>query len=315
MATPRTIAFLAFGLTAGCGLEQAGTLRLDDAGADVARDAVEDRADVTVLPDAGPCADAAACEIPKGWSLVVAPTNDGTGCPAGSTETTLVAGVSEKPGACDCSCTITKDPTCDKGQVTFFYSDDTTCGGTGVKPVFPGCKSVGTFAVTAYQKAFVLAPADGTCTTSVKENKALVDLTTRRVCTTPACADDVCQNGLPDFDVCVVKSGDEACPAGWDADRQVVGSDFDLNCSACTACDVNGASTCGPASVGLYSDSACNTKVASFVVDGTCKAVTNGGQTVSYAKYLPGTLTKGCTTTGAKTASPQLKGKSTVCCK
>ena len=310
----------------GCGLDSAGLLPSSvDAGPDATDDATVLPLDATVdapppppLPDAANCLDTGPCtkSVPGGWTLVVSPPDPNSACPTGWASNDSMSQVAAKVGACDCACTITKDPVCDKGQVTFYYAMDANCGNTGVMPTFPGCKDVGRFNINSYEKMAKLPPTDGACTSAVKEDKSLVDKSARRTCDVAAkCAEDVCRDGLTGWGTCITKGADEACPTGWNAKREVVGSDFDLNCSSCGTCDVNGASTCGTATVGMYTDSNCTNQAASFVVDGTCKPVTGAGASVRYAKYLPGTLTKGCFVPGLKTAAPTLKGKSTICCK
>ncbi|CAN5367135.1 hypothetical protein BH09MYX1_BH09MYX1_53560 [soil metagenome] len=324
LATLAPIAVAALAMS-GCGLDQAGALHAD---ADAGIVDVSVPSDVTVLPDAAadvpvlPQPDAATClttgpctaSVPLGWILAVAPDDASTPCPTGYVLHDALAEVVPKAAACDCMCNVTKDPVCDSGSVTFKFANDNQCAGTGVTPTFPGCKDISLFQITSFQKAAKLPPSGGTCTVAVKEDKTQVEKSLRRTCDVPpTCAEDMCAASNPGWAVCITNPIDIDCPPGWQK-KETVGADFDLGCSACPTCDVNGPSSCNAAAIHLYSDNQCATEVASFAVDGNCGAVNNPGVNVHYAKYAA-TLSRVCTTTGNKTAAPALKVKSTICCK
>ena len=146
----------------GCGLEGAGLLPTSaDGGPDVTDDATVLPLDAAVdapppppLPDAAGCVDTGPCtkSVPGGWTLVIEPPDPSSACPNTYIAADAITQVVSKAGACDCACAITKDPVCDKGQVTFYYAMDANCGITGVMPTFPGCKDVGLFNINSYEK-------------------------------------------------------------------------------------------------------------------------------------------------------------------
>jgi hypothetical protein len=318
-------------LVTACSLDEGGlagspvdaAAALDASGADGGGDA--DPSDIGVadigVPDVpADCKDTGPCtqSIPQGWVLGAAPTNPADVCPVGFATKDYLAQVTAQAGACDCGCTVTKDPVCDQGTVSLTYANDSSCSLQSVSLTFPGCKYMaGTYSLANYVKSARLPPTGGTCTGNAVEDKTKTQKSPLRACDAPSkCAEDYCSGALvpAGFDVCIHKDGDEpTCPAGFATRRAVVGSDFTLGCSACT-CDVNGPSACTGTSIKLYNDSSCATEKASFVADGNCGQVQNPGSTVSYAKYV-GTLTKACTATGTKAATPTLAQKTTICCK
>jgi len=316
-------------LMAACSLDEGGSVGAStdaapvpeasdlDGGAD---SDPSDVADVGVPDVPASCKDTGPCtqSIPQGWVLGSVPQNPADLCPVGFATKDYLAQVTAQAGACDCGCTVTKDPACDQGTVSLTYASDSSCSLQSVSLTFPGCKyMLGTYTLASYVESARLPPTGGTCTGDTVEDRTKTQKSPLRACDAPSkCAEDYCSGALVSggSDVCIHKDGDEpTCPVGFATRRTVVGADFALGCPACT-CDVKGPSTCTATSIRLYNDSSCATEKASFVADGTCGLVQNPGSTVSYAKYV-GTLTKACTATGTKTAAPTLAQKTTICCK
>lgn len=290
----------------------------DDAPSDGPDDAPTD-APVDAPPDGSTCAATGACTqaLPGGWSAVAVPTNPSTACPGGSSATDLLAQVTPVAGACDCGCSVTKSPVCNVGTIQRYISSDASCSTNGVLLAVNGggCTASSPGAVASHAKGAPIAPSGGTCGGTVVEDKTKVTTTMLRTCNDASCAETVCNGNVPlGFSACVVKTGDQpTCPAGFTAQRTVVGGGFSLGCSACS-CDVNGASTCTGAALSYYSDKNCNNLVTTGPVDGVCNANQNAGSNVDHFKYSA-TLNQTCTASGSKTASPTLTQTTTVCCK
>ena len=122
---------LSLAFVPSCGLISGlGDLELDgtDAGADAGVDtAVADAnaKDVVTPPtdaafDAPPgCAVTGACtqSLPFGWDPIAVPTEATDACPSGYSSSDRISQVTAGLGACDCGCTVTKDPACDVGPM------------------------------------------------------------------------------------------------------------------------------------------------------------------------------------------------------
>ena len=328
-------------LLSACSLDEGGGAAPDASPIvpDASTDATSD--DAPVQPDAPPvfdappafdapadspvdapptCAATGACTtaLPAGWTPMAVPTNASTACPSGFAATDRLAQVTAVAGACDCGCNVTTDPVCDVGSMQRFVSNDSSCGTTGVLLTINGggC-TAGPAAgpVSDHGKSTPLGPSGGVCGGTVVEDKAKVTKTVLRTCDGASCAENVCKGDVPlGFSACVVKAGNEpTCPAGFTAQRTLVGADFTLGCSSC-ACNVNGPSTCTGATLKYYSDPACNNVVTAGPVDGVCNANQNVGSNWNHFKYAA-TLNRVCTASGAKTAAPALAQPTTVCCK
>jgi hypothetical protein len=319
----------ACGLISGLGdLELEGTDAGADAGADTAvpdtsvKDVVTPPSDApsdTPLDTPAGCTASGACtqSLPFGWTPVAVPGDATDACPNGYSSSDRISQVTAGFGACDCSCTVTKDPACDVGLVARHVSSDSTCSlatsslsvnGSGCTPL------VNPTIVISHAKNDPLPPSGGTCVGNAVQDKSKVTKTTLRTCENAACAENVCAGSVPKgFAACIVKDGVEpTCPTGFATTRTVVGSDFTLACSACT-CSL-GASTCTGATLAYYADTACSTLVTTGPADGACNLNQSVGSTVSAFKYAA-TLNRVCSATGTKTPAPTLVNTKTVCCK
>jgi hypothetical protein len=178
-----------------------------------------------------------------------------------------------------------------------------------------GCTAISPISLSNHAKGNPIAPSGGTCGGAVVEDKSKVTKIPFRTCEATSCAENVCNGEVPlGFSACVVKAGDQpTCPAGFGAQRTLVGADFSLGCSSCS-CDVNGASSCAGAKLSYYSDTQCNSLVTTGPVNGACNANQNKGSSANHFKYSA-VLTQACKASGSKTASPTLAQTSTVCCK
>jgi hypothetical protein len=295
----------------GCGIDEAGQVTpTGDASGDVID--VTDGGGPDVQKEAGPpqsCSlDAGACvaSLPAGWDLVAYdPANEGV-CPSNYTSAPVVANVAEQPGACDCGCTVTKAPACDVGTLQRFVSSDTTCSTTGVSLNVngPACTAYPSTVLLSHSKSSPFAPSGGTCTGDPVANKGVFSQNRGITCGVPAaCQEQFCGGDIPGgFEPCIQKSGQQTCPA------------FSFTCSACT-CDVNGPSTCTNASLDIFSDGQCATKLVTLPVDGNCDVDSAQGQTPGAFEYHA-TLGQACNATGPKTVSNvQLVNARTICCK
>lgn len=305
-----------------CGLDENGAMTQPSNDA-----SVETAADVVGLPDvqkeAAPpqaCSiDAGACvaALPPGWELVAFDPSNENACPSNYGSASIVWNVITSPGVCDCGCTVTKPPACDVGSLQRYVSSDTSCGTTGVSLAVngPGCTAYPSTTLLSHSKSSPLPPTGGTCTGDVIKDTSAFAKNNAVLCTVPpACQEQFCGGDVPGgFQPCIQASGSQACPAGW-TNPVPVGDDFTFDCSACT-CDVNGPSTCTNASVDIFSDSQCKTKLVTMPVDGNCDFDSAQGQSPAAFQYHA-TLTQNCNATGPKTPSNvQLVNERTICCK
>jgi hypothetical protein len=265
--------------------------------------------------------DAGACVagLPSGWDLVAFDPSNENACPSNYTSAPVVWNVVPTGAACDCGCTVTNPPACDVGTLQRYVSSDTSCGTTGVSLAVngPGCTAYPSTTLLSHSKSSPLAPTGGTCTGDIIKSPTNVGRNAGAICRVPAaCEEQFCGGDVPGgFQSCIQSqaSGAQTCPSGW-LNPVVVGDDFTFDCSACT-CDVNGSSTCTNASVDIFSDSQCNTKLVTMPVDGNCDVDTAAGQSPGAFEYHA-TLNQVCKATGAKTPSNvQLVNSRTICCK
>jgi len=193
---------------------------------------------------------------------------------------------------------------------TRFGSDD-TCASTGASINVPNsnCTSFNGnlgdwFAGTPP------APSGATCSGSAVEDGAQVTSAELRACQVPeSCREEVCNGTAPDgFSACIAQDGDTTCPSGWGT-RTLVGTGTDLTC---TACDCTVTATCTGGTISFFTDASCNDLLIALDVNDSCQD-TPGGAIRGY-RYTA-TLNPTCTADGPNTASVELMGPRTVCCK
>jgi hypothetical protein len=139
-----------------------------------------------------------------------------------------------------------------------------------------------------------------------------------RYCDVPAdSASAVCGGTVPSgFAACIVTNGETPCPLGTPfVQRHIVEDHATLQCSACSSpCAMT--TTCANAVVTGFTDSACTTRLASAVVDGTCSPIT-------FYTMVPATLVaveyaataSSTCTAGSSSATAQLSNIRTLCCR
>lgn len=321
----RSLGVVVLALCAGCSLEEGGLApTVGDAGTqDVA--SFDVNADVTadVVEEPGPplpcTSDASVCSgaVPGGWTLTMFAANRATACPVNSTAEDVVANPGFTAGACTCSCTITKQPTCETGQVTAKWANDSACGNSWTQPTiatpgqcmpFPNPVTVGN-----YNQFTKLGFTTGTCSgTATPDNNKLTSTPMRTCAPTTACAEDVCNGQVPSgMRSCITSTGDVTCPAGPFSDKAaVVGPNATLSCDTCTSCNVSG--TCGTATVKYWDDAACTIARGTLTANGACNPTTN--QHVSHFTYECPVQGVACNAgTSAPTAT--LATKRTICCR
>jgi hypothetical protein len=95
--------------------------------------------------------------------------------------------------------------------------------------------------------------------------------------------------------------------------KHTVAKQAHAQCTSCgPACTFQGA--CGAGKVGFYTDAACTQLIVSIPV-GTCTQTNKSTAPLGGMTYTAtGTFT-GCTATGTSTASLDLPGARTVCCR
>ncbi len=304
-----------------CGISESGLLSVADAGVDAAN--VPDAFVADVQHEAAPpqacTVDAGACvaSLPSGWDLVAFDPSNENACPSNYAAATVVSNLIALPGACDCGCTVTNAPACDVGTLQRYVSDDTSCSTTGVSLNVngAGCTAYPSTTLLAHSKSAPLMPSGGTCTGDAIKTKTDFGENLGASCKVPPeCQEQFCAGAVPGgFESCIEASGQQACPTGWST-PVVAGDDFTFDCSACT-CDVNGPSTCTNASIDVFSDPQCTSKLVTLAVDGNCDVDSAQGNAPAAFEYHA-TLTQTCNATGAKTTSNiQFVNERTICCK
>lgn len=316
----KAISFATLAACAACSLDETGNMPIfgDGGSSDVliAPDVKDEPAPplpCTVAP--GACVSALA----PGWSLAAFDPTAETACPSNFIDTSAVYEPQAQAGACDCGCAVTGAPACDLGLLQRMVSNDTSCSQTGslLTVTGPGCTGwpINASTLDAYSKSTPLAPVGGTCTPNAVPSTSNVGSKVGRMCTPPtACVEQLCEGDVPaGLSVCVVHDGVQAtCPGGFGPTPRVIGDAVDLSCSACT-CDLS-TSTCTNASLDIFSDMQCTTKLVTLAVDGTCGADSASGNAPRAFEYHA-TVNALCASTGPKTATVGLTNQKTICCR
>jgi hypothetical protein len=275
--------------------------------ADVVVDVVSD---VRVPCDTPPGACVGA--LPADWELILFEPTRAAACPINFTGTDLIASPTAGAGACECSCTVNANPTCTQGMMATKYGDDDTCPTVGLTLNVPNGNCI---AITSNIRGFYSStplPPVIACTASTVTNDSNVTSTAMRQCSVPTnCREEICNGEVPPgFSACIVRSGDLACPAGWDA-KTVVGDGADLTCSSCTC---QATATCTNGRIIFYSNTGCGTQLAAFDVNDVCQS-TGGGGAIRSFRYSATVTNPQCTANGMKMGTVALTGTRTVCCK
>jgi hypothetical protein len=281
--------------------------RVDSGGDDVIADVVSD-VRVPCETPTGACVAA----LPADWELVLFQSSRTAACPVNFTGTDLVSNPTAGAGACDCSCTVNSGATCTQGMMATKYGDDDTCPTVGLTLNVQNGNCLGiTSNIRGWYSSTPL-PAVVGCSASTVTNDSNVTSTGMRQCAVPEmCREDVCNGEVPEgFSACLVKNGDVACPAGWGT-KTLVGTGADLSCSSCTC---QASANCTNGRITFYSNTGCGTQLAAFDVNDVCQS-TGGGGAIRSFRYSATVQNARCTAAGPKTATVELTGPRTVCCK
>jgi hypothetical protein len=259
--------------------------------------------------DGGP---GAACV--SGWTLVLGEMGSAS-CPAGYPGAYQgVANPQAQTGACTCSCTITKQPTCTVGNLSWTYGNQA-----------PACPSASNMYSTGNCTALLGSPqlgtaqqvqpiplTGGTCAGQAVGDTSMVQQTQVQTCSVPdANAASVCSGTVPSgFSACVIAPGDVPCPSGSPfSNRTVIADSEMLVCSGCSACSVTG--TCQDPILAVYSDGQCKNVVATITADGQCTDH-QGGMVSSW--WYQAQVDAQCSASGTN-ASFQPTNPQTLCCR
>lgn len=281
--------------------------------------------------DAGPPAcdpktDVKCMQLPSGWTLAArAPIGNGApvACPAGmSTQTIVQESPTIGQNGCECAnCSVTSPATCN-GLVAHATGTNAngcpTAGSTSFfkDPMVGTCYGdVPSGPFTEANKFTLPAAQGGACNAgavTAHPERASFGPRSELCDDTSRCSGGFCNAEIAaPFATCVVRSGDQACPAGF-GDKHVVGADgAALDCGACT-CNVVRAACTG--SVVLYNDPMCLFGGTSVPANGTC-----GGPDTEFdgfASYkVNATSSTTCTSTAPAPLNVRMKNARTVCCR
>lgn len=284
-----------------------GSDRVDSGGEDVVVDVVPD---VRVPCDTPTGACVAA--LPTGWELILFESSRAAACPINFAPTDVVVGPAVGAGACDCSCSVNSGATCTQGMMATKYGDDNTCPTVGLTLNVPNgnCTAINSN-IRGFYSSTPLPPVIA-CTASTVTNDSNVTSTPMRQCSVPTnCREEICNGEVPaGFSACVVRTGDVACPAGWDT-KTVAGDGADLTCSSCTCQATAG---CSNGRIVFYSNTGCGTELRAFDVNDVCQDTGGGGPIRSF-KYSASVTNPQCTANGMKMGTVALTGTRTICCK
>jgi hypothetical protein len=255
---------------------------------------------------------ACVAALPANWELVLFASNRATGCPVNFGATEVIAAPSAGAGACDCSCTVNSGATCTQGMMATKYGDDDTCPTVGLTLNVQNGNCLGiTSNIRGWYSSTPLPPTIA-CTAATVTNDSNVNSTGMRQCAVPeTCREEICNGEVPaGFSACITRTGDVACPSGWDA-KTVVGTGADLTCSSCTC---QATANCTNGRITFYSNTGCGTQLAAFDVNDVCQS-TGGGGAIRSFRYSATVSNARCTADGMKTGTVALSGSRTGCCK
>jgi len=238
----------------------------------------------------------------------------GGNCPGGYSETYMgLMNPQAQAGACTCSCSITKQPSCTNGNVNWDY-------GTNAPLCFSpsNVNSNGTCqplngSLQAAQFVAPLPASGGTCTGQAVGDPTKVQTTQIRTCAVPASDEgSVCAGVAPvGSAACILAAGDVPCPQGSPfQNRSVIADTETLVCSTCGTCSVS--ANCTGASLDIYSDMNCMTMMTSIPANSQCISVQTGNMKAYW--YKATVDSPACKATGTA-ASFQSTNPQTLCCR
>lgn len=262
--------------------------------------------------------------LPNGWNWSAYDQGARPSCANGFTTPTDVGeGLVAPATVCTCGCTTTT-PSCTTGNVRITSGKK---GGNGcqddgdqMESAAGGCQPLSqSIDVNNGAKVSVTAPSPigGSCAANPTVSKPAVSYATQgRTCAfagnvgAGCSGGDVCAPKAAPYKMCVVRTGDVACPAGFLVKHLTGRVVADTRgCSQCT-CNFN-QGACG-GTLTLFSNNACTQNVALVTVNGTCQPFGNVGYN-NYT-YAPES-TASCTGSAvAATGSAAFADLQSVCC-
>lgn len=269
------------------------------------------------------CTDALAA----GWVPVAVPTSPTGTCPDHFNAVDLVKTPKAEPGACRCGKATQDVPmNCtQKSPYTGRTGGDTSCGNnvTDDYNVKPGCQPlpgpVGDVSNLANYGNFTVIQDKGTCSAPGIPDDTKISTTAVRICEPSSeCTEDACRGvDQPDLHYCIAHVGNVQCPTGSPFTHpSIVAAKASLTCSPC-GCENQG--TCESAKIDYFTDGACQAKVATRVVDGTCRAIQveqGQQQKASYYVYTATPKEKLVVTTDSSPgAELDSTSQRTICCR
>lgn len=260
--------------------------------------------------------------VPQGWSLAVFNTGIDL-CPLGFTEHIQSGTPSVAAGACSCSCSVTQPGACGTGSLTLTGAPGhgiDTCTSAWFTASVNGSQCIGVPAGSQVPfEAFQATPSGstaqgGTCSGLALSNPAALSEPAARFCDVPApSADAVCAGSPPaGFSACIIAPGTVACPASTPfIHPYVVEDSATLSCGSCSACSVS--TTCSNSTVSVFTNATCAAPAAlTFSANGTCASI---GNEVTMLSIQYSAAASATCTAGSSSATVQLTGAKTICCR
>lgn len=261
---------------------------------------------------------------PQFFVVAFGQTGKGVPCPEGfGLLRDTVEGPTVSADACTCSCSVTRQPTCQQGEILGFFglAGQGTCPQMGAAFANNGCGTdgyLGPFGPGNEHRHVPPGPSGGTCSARVNEDDSKLTFAAEgRVCIAAnpspgrACLPPVAEP----FRACIAAQGDVACPAPF-TQKTLVGFSATFTCptTGCT-CSVN--ATCTGGRLNFYSTTNCTGGVQfSYEVNDSCVPSVADGATFSSYRYVANPPTNvRCETAGTPMPSaPQLLQPMTICC-
>jgi len=294
----------------------------DSASPDVGADGEADAgAQDTGSPPGCACVD----PLPSGWTFVAFDATSRDSCPTGyDTPTLLIVDPSNLgPSTCACSCAVTTPPSCTSGDFELAFGSGGSCtsGGNGFSGSDGACVTQSLAFAAADHMVTPAAAAGGSCTPSVTATPPSPGGGLGKLCTLSGTLAGGCgggqvcaPSGLPLFDVCIGRTGQQACPSDF-PNQFIVGTGITPGpCTSCTCASPT--ATCNNARLTVFGDGQCTTPIASVVADATCQAVSGGADAGGSYQYVADTANVACAPSQQPmpNGDSSLSGLMTVCC-
>ena len=220
-------------------------------------------------------------------------------------------------GTPSCTCSCAADPAACPDVEIREHGEFSTCGGPGAQIALFGPDECKSFSLKQDLKVTPeeWIPGAGPCIPGVNKQMPSPSWGVAARACAPASQEGTCdgtQTCVPplpaDAELCIFRSGDHACPNGYE--KSLFHGDYAdaRDCAACTCGSPTG--VCG-GSITLYSDSSCATSIGSGAFD----ACLGPFQEVRSARYTATTTAVSCSpSAGAVTGSVALEDPVTFCC-